>query len=343
MNARILKAPTLVATALVLILGQAFAGDRTVNCDDGDSLQKAIDAGAGSAAPIDIYVTGTCVENLLIGRDSVSILGNANTVIDGQVTVRGADNLTIRDLTITGAGNGINASVARIFMTNVHLVGNEDYGLALRHGGAIFMRDGSIAHNQGDIGLLIENGFGSLRNMEVFENAVDGIVVNENGSLTMIGGGVNFHGNGTGIMVNLSSALELEGVHVGFNQFAGVSLTMSSVAAINDSALNANGEFGLVLSENSSATVSGGGLAANGRHGAWAQSHSVLRIVDAEVYGNNEHGVVTETDGGLFIDGTSFIDGNWAEHQIVCVGKEASMEIGPDAHVGAWACDDPDF
>ena len=205
------------------------------------------------------------------------------------------------------------------------------------------MRDGSIAYNQGDIGLLIENGFGSLRNMEVFENAVDGIVVNENGSLTMIGGGVNYHANGTGIIVNLSSALELEGVHVGFNQFAGASLRMNSVAAINDSALNATSEFGLVLSENSSATVARGGLAANGRHGSLVQSHSVLRLVDAEVYGNNEHGVVTETDGGLFVDGTTVIDGNWAEHQIVCLGKEASMEIGPDAHVGAWACDDPDF
>lgn len=343
MNAQIFKAPLFVAAALFLICAQAFAGERTVNCDKGDSLQKAIDAGAGSAAPIEIHVTGTCVEDLLIARDRVAILGDGNTLISGQVTVRGADNLTIRDLTITGPGNGINASVARIFMTNVHLIGNGDYGLALRHGGAIFMRDGSIAHNQGDVGLLIENGFGNLRNMEVFENAVDGIVVNENGSLTMIGGGVNFHGNGTGIMVNLSSALELEGVHVGFNQFAGVSLTLSSVAAINDSALNANGEFGLVLTENSSATISGGGLAANGRHGAWPQSHSVLRLVDAEVYGNNEHGVVVETDGGLFVDGTTVIDGNWAEHQIVCLGKEASMEIGPDAYVSSWACDDPDF
>lgn len=343
MNARIFKAPFLSTAALLLIFGQALAGERKVDCDDGDSLQQTIDAGAGSAAPIDIYVTGTCTEDLLIGRDRVSILGDGDTVIDGQITVRGADNLAIRNLTITGSGNGINASVARIFMVNVNLVGNDDYGIALRHGGAIFMRNGSIAHNQGDIGLLIENGLGSLRNMEIFDNAVDGIVVNENGSLTMIGGGVNGHENGTGIVVHLSSALELIGAHVGINQFAGVSLSMASVAAINDSALNANGEYGLLLSENSSATVSGGGIDHNGLYGALAQSHGVLRLIDTQVTGNHAHGVVVETDSGLFVDGTTFIDGNWSDDQIECRGREASMEIGPDAYVGSWACDDPDF
>lgn len=343
MNAQIFKAPLFVAAALFIIYGQAFAGERTVNCDKDDSLQKAIDTAGGSAAGVVINVTGYCTGDVLITKDGVSINGDGNTVIDGRVSVRGADNLVIQDLAITGSGFGISASFARIRLINVNLIGNDNYGIALRHGGYIFMRGGSVAQNQGDIGLLIENGLVNLSDVEVFENAVDGIVINKNGSLTMSGGGVNFHGNGTGITVNLSSALELEGVHVGFNQFAGVSLKTGSVAAINDSALNANGEFGLVLTENSSAVVSGGGMAVNGRHGAWPQSHSVLRLVDAEVYGNNEHGVVVETDGGLFVDGTTVIDGNWAEHQIVCLGKEASMEIGPDAYVSSWACDDPDF
>ncbi len=343
MNARTLKAPLLVAAALFLISGQALAGERTVDCDKGDSLQKAIDAGGGSAAPVDINVTGVCIGNLLITRDGVSINGDGNTVIDGRMSVRGANNLVIRDLTITGPGDGISASVARVRLINVNLVGNDNYGLALRHGGHIFMRDGSIANNHGDIGLLIENGHGQLANVEVFDNDVDGIVINVNGTLTMIGGGVNGHGNGTGIKANLSSAIELEGVHVGFNQWAGVSLEMASVAAINDSALNANGEFGLVLSENSSATVSGGGVDHNGLYGAWAQSHSVLRLIDTAVTGNHAHGVVVETDGGLFVDGTTFVDGNWSDFQVECRGKEASMEIGLDAYVGSSDCDDPEF
>ena len=219
---------------LTLLFGQAFAGQIHVNCDEGASLQKAIDSGAGSAARREIYVTGFCEENLLISRDRISILGDGDTVISGRIVVRGSDGLGFRDLSITGPGDGIVASVSRIFMVNVHFTGIDGYGIALRHGGAIFLRNGSITHNNGGIGLLIENGHGDLRNTEVFGNAHDGIVVNVNGNLTMIGGSVNLHEQGTGITANLSSSVELEGVNVS-NNLAGISVLMGSAATINDS------------------------------------------------------------------------------------------------------------
>ena len=61
MNARRFNAPLLAATVLLFTFGQAFAGARVVNCDDGDFLQEAIDAGSGSAKDADIFVTGTCL------------------------------------------------------------------------------------------------------------------------------------------------------------------------------------------------------------------------------------------------------------------------------------------
>jgi hypothetical protein len=69
MNTRIVNALVLAAAALLFAFGQAFAAQRVVNCDDGDSLQEAIDAGEGSAKDVDIFVTGVCVGDLFVNKD----------------------------------------------------------------------------------------------------------------------------------------------------------------------------------------------------------------------------------------------------------------------------------
>jgi hypothetical protein len=328
MNARILKAPFCVAAALLLVFGQAFAEERTVNCDEGESLQQAIDAGAGSAKDVAIFVTGTCVENLLITRDRLTISGDGNTVIDGRVSVRGADNLFIQNLTITGFGDGISASFARIRLINVHLVGNDGYGLALRHGGYVLMRDGAIAHNQGDSGLLVRNGLCNLSNVEVFENNFDGIFVDENGSLTMTGGRVDFHGNGTGIKLNLSSSLQLDGVHVGFNQFGGISVLMGSAAAISNSTINENSEAGIRAESGTldlnDAEISGNGtgiaataakitlgnvhIANNANRGIDAQGNSGLIMRGGAAIGNGSVGIIVDNGSSIYAEGVAVWD-----------------------------------
>jgi hypothetical protein len=314
MKARIFKAPLLAAAVLFLVAGQTFAGTRLVDCDDGDSLQRAIDAGAGSAATVDIDVTGICTEDLLISRDRVTINGDGNTVIEGQVTVRGADNLTIRDLTITGPGNGINASAARIFMVRVHFVGNHDYGIALRHGGAIFLRNGSITNNLGDIGLLIENGHGQLTDVEVSNNALDGIVVNVNGNLTMVGGSVQSQGMGSGVIAKLGSTLELVDVTVKHNLFAGVSVLKSSAAEIHGGFVETNEGAGIDVDENSSLAAYGVEVKDNASTGVRVQRNSNVNIVGGKINDNarvqtGRSGVFVSTSSSADIDGTE-ISGN---------------------------------
>ena len=315
MNARNLKAPLLVAAALLLVGGQTLAGTRFVHCDDGDSLQNAIDAGAGSAAIVEIDVTGVCTEDLLITRDRVTINGDGNTVIDGQVRVRGAHNLTIRDLTITGPGNGINASAARIFMVGVHVDGNDGYGIALRHGGAIFLRNGSIANNLGDIGLLIENGHGQLTDVEVSNNAVDGIVVNVNGNLTMNGGSVQSQGLGNGIIAKLGSTLELVDVTVKENLFAGVSVLTGSAAEIHGGFVETNEGIGIDVADNSSLAAYGVEIKDNGSTGVRVYRNSNVNIVGGMI---NDNARVIPTRSGVFVSTSSSADidsaeisGNW--------------------------------
>ena len=301
MNARIFKTPLLAAAALVFAFGQAFAGERVVNCDDGDSLQQAIDAGAGSAKSLDIFVTGVCIEDVLVSRDRILISGDGSTVIDGQLTVRGADNLTVRDLTITGSGNGVNASVARIRLINVHLVGNDDYGMALRHGGMISMRNGSVMHNHGDIGVLIENGHGQLTNVEVSGNDGAGIVVNVNGNLTMIGGNVTYHWNATGIAASLSSSVELEGVGVS-NNLNGMSVYTGSAARINDSTFDNNADVGMLVE---SGVVSLNQVEISGNRAGIAGSMAKLFLESAHVRYTAARGIDVAANSSLIFYGGS--------------------------------------
>ena len=314
MNTRIISAPLVVLAGLMLVFGQAYGGEKNVNCDKGDSIQNAIDAGAGSAARKVVYVTGFCEEDLLITRDNISLLGDGNTMISGHIRVRGSDGLTIRDLSITGPGDGISVSVSRIFMTNVHIVGNYGDGIALRWGGAISLRNGSIAGNLGDIGFLIENGHGELINTEVSDNASDGIVVNANGSLTMTGGEVDLHEQGTGITAKLSSSVELESVSVSKNK-TGISVLIGSAAAISNSTINGNTNTGVFVSTSSSATIDG-----------------------TEIY-ENERGVAATRQSFVTLSGPTEVQDNWSDGLRLLFGSGAVVSSGvfiPE-HPSGWA------
>jgi len=314
MNIGMRSAPLVATAGLMLVFGQAYGGAIDVNCDEGDSIQKAIDAGAGSAAPKTINVTGFCAEDLNIRRDNIEILGDGNTMISGGILVRGADGLTIRDLTITGPGFGISASMSRVFMTNVHIDGNYDYGIALRHGGAVFLYNGTISGNFGDIGFLIENGHGQLSNSEVSGNADDGIVINANGNLTMTGGSVNGHGQGTGITAELSSSVELENVSVSNNE-TGVLVSNGSTAAINDSTINGNADTGIFVSTTSNAIIDG-----------------------TEIF-ESERGVVASRQSFVTLNGNTVVRDNFSDGLRLLFGSGAVVS-GPvviPEHPSGWA------
>jgi hypothetical protein len=217
-------------------------------------------------------------------------------------------------LSITGPGDGIAASVSRIFMTNVHIVGNYGYGIALRWGGAISLRDGSIAGNLGGIGFLIENGHGELDNTEVSGNAYDGIVINVNGNLTMIGGKVDSHQQGTGITAKLSSSVELESVSVSNNE-TGISVLHGSVAAINNSTIDGNTNTGVFVSTSSSATID-----------------------STKIY-ENERGVAATRQSFVTLSGPTEVQGNWSDGLRLLFGSGAVVSNGviiPE-HPSGWA------
>src|SRR4051794_15782111 len=69
----------------------------TVNCTNGQRVQPAIDANTG---PVEIVVTGICVENVLIRDKDVMLRGSGKPALSG---IRSTDAMTAA-LTIRGGG-----------------------------------------------------------------------------------------------------------------------------------------------------------------------------------------------------------------------------------------------
>ena len=114
-----------VLTAAMVIFGLGFLAETagakvkekidSVDCDAGRSIQAAVDAATGPTA---IFISGTCVEDISITADDITLSGNeagascnkANPggtgTINGTVTVDGV-RARIEFLTLTGSGDGI--------------------------------------------------------------------------------------------------------------------------------------------------------------------------------------------------------------------------------------------
>jgi len=334
---------SMLAVGLLLVSMNTLAGVRVVNCDKGDSLQKAIEAGAGSAAPLQIRLLGTCYESFQFTRDQVIVMGDGNTTIVGTITIRGSDQVEFDDLTITGPGAGVSVFNGRVRLLRVNVSGNENSGVNARQRASVVLSDSLVNDNHGDPGIFVEDSFLLANRSEVIGNWGTGIVANLNSSVRL--GDTTVHANhGDGILASTGSSVQAQGAHIWENQNVGISMRSGSSGEVSDSAINANGQSGLQVAGNSSLDVYGGMVNWNGDHGVWVWEHSFLRLGDVQVSFNLGLGAAVARDGGLVLEGNAWIDDNLDPNfQVACLGKEASIEIVPPAHAGPMDCVDADF
>ncbi len=118
------------------------ASSVTVNCNQGGHIQAAVDA---SSAPVEILITGICVENVLIRNKDVSLRGTQQPSLDGirsidpstpALTVRGTVIAQINDLSFSGsAGTALRIrDGARITIVNSRIENNAQDGLSVDSG-----------------------------------------------------------------------------------------------------------------------------------------------------------------------------------------------------------------
>ncbi|MDH3467764.1 MAG: tail fiber domain-containing protein [Gammaproteobacteria bacterium] len=96
---------SVISLCAILILAMAWASpvhaQAVVNCGSGGSgIQAQLDLGN------DVDFTGTCVEDIFIGRDGLDVDGGGSGVIQGEISVRGADRVTLEGFTVQNPSGG---------------------------------------------------------------------------------------------------------------------------------------------------------------------------------------------------------------------------------------------
>jgi hypothetical protein len=115
-----------------------------VDCSKGKSINKALDDKKNARSLI-VEIEGMCNENVIVTRDRVTLRGaNPSTdgiqaesnvaLIDSALWVRGAHEVTIENLKLTGGYAGLlatEASTTHLRVVNSRLEGNRTYGALL--------------------------------------------------------------------------------------------------------------------------------------------------------------------------------------------------------------------
>lgn len=128
-----------------------------VNCNNGESIQAAVDA---SRAPAEILITGICTENVIIRDKDVSLRGTQKPSLDGirsavagvpSLTVRGSVIAAINDLSFSrsAAGGVFIRGGANMTLANCLFESNVGTGLRVDSGAFVVANDSSFTANRG--------------------------------------------------------------------------------------------------------------------------------------------------------------------------------------------------
>ncbi|MBL1260710.1 MAG: hypothetical protein COB33_009305 [Thiotrichaceae bacterium] len=248
---------------------------KTVDCDHQGSLSEMVALANENRAITRIHVIGECTEKnpVVINRNNLVIMGEGQTIrgngVDPVIEVRGAKNIIISGLTLTGGKHGIfidkNATVA---LSHIHATKNTGSGIMI--GGDLdattqwpsFGKGGpeSAPVSEQSMGEALSHFVTQMLNKWDFsfiKSAVaDDPVCRENGSFnspdsdfpgdtTFFCGAVTVEGNFIGVSVSGASTLEIHGHLTMQNNTLGMGVESSAINVYSD-AIVSEGEGSMI-------------------------------------------------------------------------------------------------
>ncbi len=164
MKNHVLGGFALFFAATVLPSGAEALIPTTVNCP-AESIAVAIDSGFD-----EITVNGTCTENVVIRQDDITIQGDGNDTVIGQLWLEAARRITIQNLTITGG---------------------PEHGIAAVNGAAVTVRN-LVIENVPGAGVILTGGGSGLLDHVTIRNATFGVAAGGGAHVDVVNGSL-FH------------------------------------------------------------------------------------------------------------------------------------------------------
>ncbi len=273
-----------------------------IECDTGDSINEALQAGASI-----ITIIGICDEVVRVERDDIVLQGGAGLGPHGIVSTTpnmdalvfdGAVRAEVTNLTITGTNRGIGIIQSSVWVRDTTVKNSGGVGIESRWNSNLWLENSTINNNGRGL-RSSKSGAIYVNNSVVTANANRGIDINQ-GSVVLIENGSLISGNTShGIKVNGNSHLYLAGSTVENNTARGVSVSGSSKADIENTSILTNGDVGVSVYGSSSAWLSNNQINSN------ATGVSVSQSSNAQFSGNTLN---NNTDGGVNAGSSSSLD-----------------------------------
>jgi hypothetical protein len=272
---------TLVCLLLLLPASLAFAQTVIVDCSGATagaftSLNSAIFSSPDKTA---FLVSGTCTENVNVGRNGLIFLGNPTATIQASdpnsavVAIVTSQNITFADMTFSG-GQGILLIGARnIVLTDITVKNSTVFGI-----------------NSANSSVQIQNG-------SITASTRSGIVIS--GGSFELDGGVTVSNNGRFGISAGATHLTMAGPNIiSDNGLSGIQLFGTSQADFtgdneitNNNTTNTSGQFGLLVQTNSGLNMSDGVINSNAGTGVICDLHSQCSLGSTHIDGNTAGGV----------------------------------------------------
>ena len=264
MRHRIIEAFGLVLAA-VAIPAAAQALSTTVNCP-GESIADALTAGFD-----EITVEGTCTENVEIRQDDVTIQGDGNDTVMGELFVNGARRVTIQNLTVQGDGApGTNGIVA----TN-------DAAVTIVS---------AVVDGPGDHGVIALHGASAILDQVTIRNATHGVAAEDNASVEVGNGSLIENMSDIGIRIGRGSSGVVLASTIQNNNSTGIDFDLGAGGNVIGSTIQDNGATGIHVFRGASVVLDGNtiqgnpeGVSVNTHATAWLGGNTISNSsADAE-------------------------------------------------------------
>ena len=253
-----------------------MAMTRSVDCDEGQTIQAAIETATTRADRLEIFVTGTCNEDLIVRRAAITIDGGGAATVVGRVSIF-ADNVWLYNLTITGPGRGVSIGSGNARLWSVALVGNGGEGLRAASNSSVWIRDSQVTDNDGP-GIVVEDS----------QVRVQDTSVSNNGS--------------HGIALAFNSQADVSGCNISENGDAGILLTAGSQANIDNNVINGNAGHGINGYLHTTVVLHGNEIAYNASAGVVGFGRTTVQIGGAQVNYNGDGGIGLSAGSTLILE-----------------------------------------